>query len=59
MSRSSNDPKGFMLIVSNGLDHQVTVRLRSPAATALEMPTTPSLRASQRARPTLWVHARR
>ena len=48
-----------MLALSIGLDHQVTMRLSSPAAAMLARPTTPSLTASQRVRVTLWVHARR
>ena len=44
---------------SNGLDHQVTIRVRSPAAAIDARPTSPSLVASQRVRLTLWVQASR
>jgi len=42
-----------------GLDHQVTMRLSSPATAMLTAPTTPILMASQRVRVTSWVQARR
>ena len=39
-----------MVAVSIGLDHQVTMRLSSPATAMLNTPTRPSLTASQRVR---------
>ena len=48
-----------MLTRSMGLNHQVRMRLSSPATAMLARPTTPSLTASQRVRVTLWVQASR
>lgn len=59
MSRWSNDVYRLMFTRSTGLDHHVAMRLRIPAAAMLANPTTPSFRASQRVRVTLWVHASR
>ena len=61
MSRSPNmaTPKRLALAVSIGLDHQVTMRLRSPATATETRPTTPSFTASQRRRVTDWVQPSR
>ena len=42
-----------------GLDHHVTIRLNSPVAATLAVPTTASFTVSQRPRMTLCVQARR
>jgi hypothetical protein len=44
---------------SNGPDHQVAIKLSSPATIMLNAPTRPSLTASQRVRLMPWVQARR
>ena len=52
-------PKRFWFTLSMGLNHHVTIRLRSPATAALARPTSPSLTSNQRIRLTLWVQAKR
>ena len=52
-------PKRLAFAVSIGLDHQVSIRLRSPATATEARPTTPSFTASQRRRVTDWVQPSR
>ena len=49
----------FMFTWSIGLDHQVTMRLKSPATAMLARPTRASLTVNQRVRVTLCVQASR
>jgi hypothetical protein len=44
---------------SIGLDHQVTARLSSPVIAIADRPANPTLVASQRRRPMLWLQASR
>ena len=68
MSRVANSTKPSLMkvtlvpslspvAVSIGPDHQVSSRLNRPVVTIAARPTTPSLTASQRPRPTPCVHA--
>ena len=52
-------PKRSWFTLSMGLNHHVTIRLKSPPTAALARPTSPSLTSNQRIRLTLCVQARR
>ena len=56
--RSTTGENAVPFTRSNGLDHDVTMRLKSPATTTLAGPP-PEFVASQRVRVTLWVQDRR
>src|ERR1035437_8044670 len=59
MSRWSKEANGVMFTLSNGLDHQVTIKLTSPAVSIEATQSRPSLTANQCPLETLWVQARR